>query len=469
MKDRNKEMAQKIAAAVRQEGGSVYYVGGLVRDALLGRENKDVDIEVHGVTPETLERILDSLGERISIGASFGVYGLRHYDLDIAMPRQEKANGKGHKDFTVFTDPFLGTEKAAMRRDFTINALMQDVLTGKIIDHFGGQEDLKNGILRHVNASSFGEDPLRVLRAAQFSARFGFRVAQETIALCSTMDLTTLAGERILGELEKALLKAGKPSGFFQRLREMNQLHTWFPEAEALIGIPQEPRFHPEGDVWNHTMLVLDQAAQLRRQTENPLGLMLAALCHDFGKAEAIQNDNGRIRALGHEEAGLSLAEQFLSRITREVKLHKYVASMVELHMRPNIMAAQRSSHKSFNRLFDKAVCPADLLLLAKADALGRAIEQDYTETEAFLQERFTSFREVMSHPCVMGADLVALGYTPGADFREALDYAHKMRLACVSKADALRQTESFLRKLRKGGAENGHSGNKGNTSDAGL
>lgn len=449
MKDQNMEMAERIAAAVAQKGGSVYYVGGLVRDSLLGRENKDVDIEVHGILPEVLEDILDSLGERLTMGASFGVYGLRHYELDIAMPRQEKANGRGHRDFAIYTDPFLGTEKAAMRRDFTINALMKNVLTGEIVDHFGGAQDLRDGVIRHVNDRSFAEDPLRVLRAAQFAARFGFRVAEETIALCSSMDLSALAGERIYGELEKALLKAPKPSVFFRVLREMNQLHIWFPEVETLIGVPQEPRFHPEGDVWNHTMLVLDQAAQLRSRAEYPVGFMMAALCHDFGKAVAIQNDNGRIRALGHEEAGVPLADRFLCRMTKEIRLRKYVKNMVELHMRPNMMAAQNSGSKGFNRMFDKSVNPADLLLLSKADALGCAVDQDYTGTEEALQEKLSAFRELMARPCVMGADLVALGFAPGADFKAALDYAHKMRLSGVSKEEALRQTVSFLKKKR--------------------
>ena len=450
MQDQNRQMAQRIAGMVARQGGRVFYVGGLVRDKLLGRENKDVDIEVHGVTPEALEGILDSLGERTQMGASFGVYGLKHYDLDIAMPRREQATGSGHRDFAVFVDPFLGTQKAAQRRDFTMNALMEDVLTGEIVDHFGGQEDLTRGIVRHVNDVTFAEDPLRVLRAAQFAARFGFSVAEETISLCARMDLTALAGERILGELEKALLKAPRPSVFFEVLRQMGQLGCWFPEVEALIGIPQEPQFHPEGDVWNHTMLVLDQAAKLREQAKEPLGLMLAALCHDLGKQMAIQNDHGRIRALGHEEAGLPLTEAFLSRITQEKKLHRYVANMVELHMRPNIMAAQRSSRKSFCKLFDRSLCPEDLILLAKADALGRLIRQDYTPTEVYLQEKLNAFHEIMSRPYVQGADLIAAGFAPGKDFSEALAYAHKMRLAGVKKEDALRQTAAYLQKERR-------------------
>ena len=450
MEDKNQAMAHRVAEAAAEAGGRVYYVGGFVRDRLRGEESKDVDIEVHGIPAPQLEAMLDTLGARTEMGASFGIYGLKHYDLDIAMPRQEQATGRGHRDFAVFTDPFLGTEKAALRRDFTINAMMEDVLTGEIIDHFGGQGDLKRGIIRHVNDASFGEDPLRVLRAAQFAARFGFTVAAETVALCRTMDLSTLASERVMGELEKALLKAEKPSIFFEVLREMNQLEDWFPEVQTLIGIPQEPRFHPEGDVWNHTMLVLDQAAALRAQAKGPLAFMLSALCHDFGKRDAIQVDNGRIRALGHEAAGLPIAEAFLSRITTEKKLHTYVRSMVELHMRPNILVGQQSGVKSYCRLFDQSVCPDDLLLLAKADALGCGTEKNYTPTEDVLRRMLEVYEARMSRPFVQGADLLEAGFQPGKDFSEALAYAHKLRLAGVEKEEALHQTIGFLSKLRE-------------------
>lgn len=185
------------------------------------------------------------LGSRTEMGASFGVYGLRGYDIDIAMPRQEEATGRGHKDFKIYVDPFLGTYKAAMRRDFTINAMMQDVLTGEIIDHFGGQEDLKKGVLRHVNPHTFAEDPLRVLRAAQFAARFSFSIAPETIELSQTMDLTTLAHERVMSELEKALLKAAHPSIFFEQMHKMNQLDDWFLHLTQLIGVKQPKKYPP--------------------------------------------------------------------------------------------------------------------------------------------------------------------------------------------------------------------------------
>ena len=309
------DMARRLASAVEQAGGRAYYVGGFVRDAVLHRDNKDIDIEIHCLIPEQLETILDSLGERTVMGASFGVYGLRHYDLDIAMPRSETKTGRGHRDFTVDVDPFLGTKKAAQRRDFTVNALMQDVLTLEIVDHFGGLEDLRQGVIRHVNDDTFIEDPLRVLRAAQFAARFGFSIAPETMSLCAGMDLTALASERIMEEMCKALLKARRPSVFFDILREMNQLHDWFPEVLSLIGVEQEAQFHPEGDVYTHTMLVLDQAAELRGRAVYPLGLMLSALCHDFGKVQATSVIDGRIRALGHENLGVPAAQAFICRL----------------------------------------------------------------------------------------------------------------------------------------------------------
>ena len=314
--DKNVQMARRVAEAVADAGGRTYYVGGCVRDGLLGRDNKDIDIEVHGVPVQTLECILDSLGERLTMGASFGVMGLRHYELDIAMPRSETATGRGHKDFDVFVDPFLGAEKAARRRDFTMNALMQDVLTGEILDFFGGREDMRRGLLRHVDNESFGEDPLRVLRAAQFAARFGFTVADETRALSAGMDLSALPGERVMGELEKALLKSDKPSVFFEEMRKMRQLSVWFPELEVLIGVGQNPRFHPEGDAWIHTMQVLDEAAALRNEAKEPLWFMLSALCHDLGKAVTTEEKNGVLHAYGHEKAGQPLTERFLRRVS---------------------------------------------------------------------------------------------------------------------------------------------------------
>ena len=455
MDDRNMEMARRVAEDVAREGGRTYYVGGFVRDRLLGRDNKDIDIEVHGVTVQTLGRILDSLGERMELGASFGVMGLRHYELDIAMPRSETATGRGHRDFAICVDPFLGEEKAARRRDFTMNALMQDVLTGEILDFFGGREDMERGLIRHVDDSRFVEDPLRALRAAQFAARFGFQVAEETVSLSSTMDLAALPGERVMGELEKALLKADRPSVFFEALRKMRQLSVWFPEAKALIGLVQNPAFHPEGDVWTHTMQVLDEAAALRPAAKEPLWFMLSALCHDMGKAVTTENSGGVIHAYAHETKGLPVVERFLRRLTREGRLTQYVLNMTELHMKPNMLAANGAHVKSYMKMYDRAVCREDLLLLARADHMGRlgpgrsreALSAAYEGTDAVLREMLALYGQRMSQPYLMGRDLIEAGLKPGPSFTEALACAHKLRLAGRPKEEQLKTALAIIRK----------------------
>ena len=445
MSDRDIGMAVRIAESAAAEGGTVYYVGGFVRDRLRGVENKDVDIEVHGISPAQLEAILDTLGERVALGESFGIYNIKGYSLDIAMPRKEENRGRGHRDFDVCVDPFLGTFKAAQRRDFTINALMENVLTGEIVDHFGGLRDLKAGLLRHVNDKSFAEDPLRVLRAAQFAARFGFTAADETVALCARMDLSSLAKERVMGELEKALLKAEKPSVFFETLRSMGQLSIWFPELEKTIGVPQSPKFHAEGDVWTHSMRVTDAAAALREKAESPLGFMLAALVHDLGKAVCTQIKDGQVHNYGHETAGLPLINAFLYRLTEERALITYTLNLCENHMKPHMLTADRASVRATNRMFDCSVDPEALILLTIADRRGslplREADSD------FLLERLALYREMMSRPHVMGRDLVEAGLSPSPRFSSYLDFAHKLRLAGVPKEDALRQTLALARK----------------------
>lgn len=434
-------MAQRIGAEVRELGGRTYFVGGYVRDKLLRRDNKDVDIEVHGIAPSQLETVLDMLGQRLEMGESFGIYSLKGYSLDISMPRGETANE---------VDPYAGTLRAASRRDFTINAMMEDVLTGEIVDCFGGREDLAAGIVRHVDEHTFAEDPLRVLRAAQFAARFGFAVAPETIQLCSRLDISAVARERIEGEIKKAMLKSPKPSVFWNVLRQMNQLSCWFPEVEALIGIEQNPRFHAEGNVYIHTMMVLDEAAAYRGRASNSFGLMLAALTHDFGKAVCTSEVNGVIHAYQHEVLGLPLVRRFLERFTAENKLIGYVLNLTEHHMKPVVKARAGSKVKSMNKVFDQAVDPEGLLCLALADDRGRMAENPGENFEEALYGHLAVYREMMSRPYVMGRDLLEAGLAPGADFSEILAFAHKLRLADVPKELALKQTLAYARKIRR-------------------
>ncbi len=443
----NQDICRKIAEKVKDAGGRAFYVGGYVRDRLLSIENKDLDIEVHGITPEQLYAILEELGKPKTVGSSFGVYNLKGYDIDIAMPRKETATGRGHKDFEITVDPFIGYEKAARRRDFTINAMMEDVLTGEVVDLFHGREDLENKVLRCVDPVTFVEDPLRVLRAAQFASRFEFTIDPETMELCKTIDLSTLSKERIEEELRKALVKGVKPSIFFESLRQMNQLDVWFPEVKQLIGVRQDPIYHPEGDVWIHTMQVVDNASLFRDKVSDPFRFELLALCHDFGKILTTTEVNGRIHAYDHENQGLPLIKTFLKRITNEHDLIHYVLNMTSLHMKPNAVFHDKAPVKTTNRMFDQAVEPVDLIYISMADKPLIMGNDVFTDSSKFLFERYEIFKETMSRPYVTGKDLIDAGLEPDESFTQILEYAHKLRLAGIEKESALKQTLAQFKK----------------------
>ena len=438
---KDRMLARAIAADVAALGGRVYYVGGVVRDRLMGVECKDVDVEVYGIAPGQLREVLARHGEVVEKGASFGVLGLRHSDLDVAMPRTERRTGGHHRDFDVSVDPSLSTREASMRRDFTINAMMEDVLTGEVIDHWNGRADLENRVIRCVSPATFPEDALRVFRAAQFAARLNAWIDEDTLALCREIDVTEISHERIFEELTKALLKADKPSVFFRELRRMNHLKEFFPEVEACAGVEQNPRFHPEGDVFEHTMLVVDCAAALRDRAEWPLGFMLSALLHDLGKCVATEvQEDGRITAYGHEVQGLPLVELQLRRLTNHTKLIRYVLNQTELHMRPNMLAANQSRKKKTRALFDLSVCPEDLILLSRADASGKLDAPYNEENERFLRERLEDYRQVMARPMVTGQDLLAAGLKPGEQFKTLMARARQLHFAGIERKAALKQ-----------------------------
>ena len=440
------KLVHTIAQRIYDNGGTAYLVGGCVRDKLLGRENKDIDIEVHNISADTLEKILSEFGEVMKFGASFGVYNIKGYDIDFALPGTERKTGEKHTDFEITADSYMSTEKASKRRDFTINVLMENVLTGEIIDHWHGREDLSAGIIRHVDNETFREDTLRVLRAAQFSARFEFDIAEETLEFCKQLDLSELSRERVFTETEKALMKSEKPSIFFEQLRRMEQLDYWFPELKSLIGAEQNEQYHKEGDVWNHTMLVLNEAAKMRSKAKQPLFFMLSALCHDFGKPLSVTvGESGTVHTYGHETEGLPAVENFLERLTSDKKLIKYVLNMTKLHMQPNIKAANKSRIKSTNKMFDLSVEPYDLILLSECDSLGKLPASE--SNMDFLLDRLNVYYKMMKEPYVTGEDLITAGLTPCEDFSDILGYAHKLRLAGVNKEHALTQTLSYARK----------------------
>lgn len=249
-----------------------------------------------------------------------------------------------------------------------------------------------------------------------------------------------------LSELEKVLLEYPKPSEYFEKLKRENQLDAFFPELKSLIGVPQNEIHHKEGDVWTHTMLVLDEAAERRDTVKNPSGFMLSILCHDFGKAVCTEKINGVIHAYRHEIEGVPLVESFMKRFSANKYLTEYVLNMVEYHMLPNIMAEAKSKTKNTNKLFYSAVEPYDLIQLAICDGLGK-IPQSNTNEE-FLMMRFERFNEIMSRPYVTEKDLIGVGITERLD--EVLEYAHKLRLAGFDKDNTLRQCIPYARKVLK-------------------
>ena len=423
MSDAVQEVARLVAAA----GGRALLVGGCVRDALMRTAGgpKDFDFEVYGLSPDALSAALSRRFGLDFVGASFGVIKLKGCGIDVALPRRETKLGLGHRAFEMECDPFLPVKDAAARRDFTINAIYQDPLTGEIIDPWGGCEDLERKVLRHVSPH-FTEDPLRVLRGMQFVARFGLAPATETIELCRGMTTEGLAQERLMGEWSKLLLQGVKISKGLEFLRATGWL-AFYPELERLVGCEQDPHWHPEGDVWNHTLQCLDAFASSRNPDDDDnLVVALAVLCHDFGKPFCTSYDpvKGRIRSLGHDEAGAAPAVEFLKRLTNEERLLKEVPQLVRLHMRPYAMWRDKSSDGAIRRLATKVSSIGSLVKVAAADGTPQE-----ACTWLLEQARRLEVAAAAPRPIVTGKDLIALGLKPGVEFGKILKAAYEAQL----------------------------------------
>ena len=424
-----------VAESVRQAGGRALLVGGCVRDRLLGLDPKDFDIECFGISSADLQRVLAERFELDLVGVSFGVIKLHHHDIDVALPRRETKLGLGHRAFEMEYDPSLTIAEASARRDFTVNAIYQDPLTDEIIDPWNGRADLERRILRHVSPH-FVEDPLRVLRGMQFVARFGLEPVPETIEICRAMTPEGLAAERLFEEWSKLLTKGISLSKGLNFLRAVGWVR-YYPELERLIGCEQDPEWHPEGDVWNHTLCCLDAFARERdkrgRNAVEDLVVGLAVLCHDFGKPACTAFDprRGRIRSLGHDEAGVEPTLSFLRRLTNEERLLKEVPPLVRLHMRPFAMWKDRSSDGAIRRLAAKVVRIDRLIRVAAADDAGRPPFPSEPEPLAWLAEQAERLRVADSapKPLVQGRDLIALGLKPGVAFGRILKKAYDAQL----------------------------------------
>jgi len=429
------EIAFRIARDVRDAGGRALVVGGWVRDRLMEHPSKDIDIEVFGVEADRLKALLQDIAPVNIVGESFTVYKVA--GLDVSLPRRESKVGHGHRGFAVTGDPQLSVADAARRRDFTINAISWDPLTGEYVDPFDGRGDIRARVLRAVDLRTFAEDSLRVLRGVQFAARFEFSLDPGTRDLCRRIELDDLPAERIWGEFEKLLLKPRRPSIGFALALDLGVIGRLFPELAALVGCPQEPEWHPEGDVWVHTLLVIDETRKRLDALTYPeqVTLMLGAVCHDLGKPPTTAFVDGRIRSLEHEEEGVPPAIALLDRLNVH-SLHGYdvrrqVLGLVANHLKPGMFhkAVPPAGDGAFRRLAQKV----DLELLArvaKADCEGRGGGFDCSAMDWFLERaRALGVEHAPPAPLVKGRHLLELGVKPGPAVGEVLKQVYERQL----------------------------------------
>lgn len=437
-----------VLSAIRSAGGRPVLAGGCVRDALLGLPGKDIDIEAYGIAgPDELARALDGTGHVTEAGRLFGVFKVRfpqmpasrlHNDdkvqadgieIDVSLPRRESKAGAGHRGFDVLPDGAMGFAEASARRDYTINAMMADPFTGELIDCHGGLADLRAGTLRHTSPA-FAEDPLRVLRGMQFAARFGFTMTPETAALCRQLRpaYSELSVERVWGEWEKLGTRGVHVSKALHVLWDTGW-ERHFPQLAALHGIPQEPAWHPEGDVWTHTRLAADQGARLADEAgltgTDRLGIVFAALLHDLGKAThtfITPDAKGRLRITshGHAEAGVKPAREFLTAIGCPEAIITHILPVIREHM--NCMSAPNPSAV---RRLARRLAPAtmtQLALVCAADAKGRGNPDAVSPAEAWLEvSRGLNVEDRPARGLLTGHHLIAAGMKPGPAFKEIL------------------------------------------------
>jgi tRNA nucleotidyltransferase (CCA-adding enzyme) len=429
------DRSRDIAAAVRAAGGRALVVGGWVRDRLMGRESKDIDLEVYGVAADRVQRLLEAFGRVETVGESFQVYKLG--EIDVSLPRRESKSGRGHRAFVVAGDPSMSVAEAARRRDFTINAVAWDPLTDEYLDPCGGRGDIRRRLLRVVDPATFPDDSLRVLRAIQFAARFEFALDDQTRALCRDIPLDDLPAERIWSEIEK-LLFAPRPSIGFALAMDLGVVAKLAPELHALAGCAQEPEWHPEGDVWVHTLQVIDQARQRIDDLPRPqqLAVMLGAVCHDFGKPATTAIVDRRIRSMDHEEQGVAPASAFLDRLNINAidgyDVRRQVLGIVAHHLKPGSWAKVRAEvgNGAFRRLAQKV--DLDLLArVAKADCEGRQPGRfDCSAMDWFLERaRALGVEHRAPAPILLGRHVLALGLEPGPRVGEIVKAVYEQQL----------------------------------------
>ena len=407
----------RIAAAIHHAGGQAILVGGCVRDEMLGLTPKDLDIEVFGLDADALVGVLSPFGHVKQYGASFPVFGVGRLGIDFALPRA-----------ATFTE-------AALHRDLSINSMGIDIVTGKLLDPHGGCEDLRHKRLRATHEDHFGADPVRGLRVAQLAARLEMVPDAALIGLCSRLDLTDIPGERIYQEFRKLLLLAPAPAVGLRVLHDTGLLRH-FPELADLVGVPQDPKWHPEGDVWVHTLMVVDEAARLRDGGPHDWMLMLGALLHDVGKPSTTQRAAGAITACGHDVAGEDIATAFLRRLRAPNEIQQAVAMLVRHHLAPALLPQGEAGAKAYRRLIrelrEQGVEPSTLLNLARADQWGRTTPDSFTRRFP-AGDAFWAHVKVLDVPqtaraVVQGRHLMAAGYAAGPALGELLRHCRDIQ-----------------------------------------
>jgi tRNA nucleotidyltransferase (CCA-adding enzyme) len=448
------DVAVTIGESVRARGGRALVVGGWVRDRLLGASSTNLDIEVFGVPGDELRTLLESFGRVEAVGASFQVYKVA--GIDVSLPRHDSKSGRGHRGFDVTGDPSMSIEEAARRRDFTINAISWDPLTDEYLDPFHGREDLARRLLRVVDPATFPDDSLRVLRAVQFAARFALTMEAGTRELCRAIALDDLPAERVWGEIEKLLLLAPRPSIGLALALDLKVIEKLFPELFALVGCEQEPEWHPEGDVWVHTLQVTDQARSRIDDLPRPqaITIMLGALAHDLGKPATTAFVDGRIRSIDHEEQGVAPATKFLDRLNIHTvdgyDVRHQVLGMTAQHLKPGMWFKVRDEvgDGAFRRLAQKVDLEL-LARLAKSDCLGREPGQFNCEAMDWFLERARALG--VEHrppgPILLGRHLLELGMRPGPAMGEVLRAVYEQQLdgKVIDLTSAIAAARAFL------------------------
>ncbi|WP_321314212.1 HD domain-containing protein [Halarcobacter sp.] len=429
-------------------------VGGCVRDHLLNIPSKDFDIELYNTTSLTsVENCLKKYGNVKEVGKSFGVLLLStpQYSFDFALARKENKIEDGHKGFEVITSSSLTYEEAALRRDFTINSIGYNFFEKEFLDPYRGIADLKNKIIKHIKDETFVEDALRVYRAIQFASRFDFEIDPNTKKLCKNMAKTeefkTLPKERVFEELKKLFLKSSKPSKGMSILKEFGIL-KYFPELEVLVGCIQDEEYHPEGDVWVHTLMTLDEMVKLKTGDEyRDLYLFYALLCHDLGKPFCTKEIDGKITSHKHEALGVEPTQTFLNRITNEKRFIEKVIPLVKNHLAPFQLYKAESSTKAVKRLSLRCNIE-DLCIVCLADCKGRTIPDKKKCDDAISwvleKAREMNISEEGLKPLIQGRDLINLGLKPSKEFKDILDFALNLQI------DYNLDKENILEKIKE-------------------